>query len=170
MLVAEPALEKGSSFSFPVRPVALYGPIPRTAGFSLPQTEAPLLIRPYLTDMTMSEIHAVMTGGFSTIAGSVMGAYISFGVSARAADPHAPCYRVLTCKNCPGPGDEGRPPAGASWSPSISRMRAECPDSPCPKDTSSSPTFAGLARTLEPCQVESSAMGPLPCVPAQGPE
>ncbi|NWH61171.1 S28A1 protein, partial [Geococcyx californianus] len=46
------------------------------------QTEAPLLIRPYLADMTRSEIHAVMTGGFGTIAGSVMGAYISFGVSA----------------------------------------------------------------------------------------
>uniref|UniRef100_A0A8C5AJZ3 Solute carrier family 28 member 1 n=1 Tax=Gadus morhua TaxID=8049 RepID=A0A8C5AJZ3_GADMO len=46
------------------------------------QTEAPLLIRPYLKDMTESEIHAVMTGGFATIAGSVMGAFISFGVSA----------------------------------------------------------------------------------------
>uniref|UniRef100_A0A8D2JD49 Sodium/nucleoside cotransporter n=1 Tax=Varanus komodoensis TaxID=61221 RepID=A0A8D2JD49_VARKO len=44
-------------------------------------TEAPLLIRPYLLDMTRSEIHAVMTGGFATIAGSVMGVYISFGVS-----------------------------------------------------------------------------------------
>lgn len=44
------------------------------------QTEAPLLIRPYLKDMTKSEIHAVMTGGFATIAGSVMGAFISFGV------------------------------------------------------------------------------------------
>lgn len=91
-------------------PVALCGPILRTAGFSPPpQTEAPLLIRPYLADMTLSEIHAVMTGGFSTIAGSVMGAYISFGVSARELDPHAPCHRVLTCKNCPGLGDEGRP-------------------------------------------------------------
>lgn len=67
-----------------MRSVSLCGSIPRTAGFSLSQTEAPLLIRPYLTDMTLSEIHAVMTGGFSTIAGSVMGAYISFGVSARA--------------------------------------------------------------------------------------
>lgn len=57
------------------------GPVSRTGGFSLLQTEAPLLIRPYLADMTHSEIHAVMTGGFSTIAGSVMGAYISFGVS-----------------------------------------------------------------------------------------
>ncbi|XP_067327575.1 sodium/nucleoside cotransporter 1-like [Anolis sagrei] len=43
-------------------------------------TEAPLLIRPYLKDMTKSEVHAVMTGGFATIAGSVMGAYISFGI------------------------------------------------------------------------------------------
>ncbi|XP_069817883.1 solute carrier family 28 member 3 [Dendropsophus ebraccatus] len=45
------------------------------------QTESPLLIRPYLEDLTKSEIHAVMTAGFATIAGSVLGAYISFGVS-----------------------------------------------------------------------------------------
>ena len=32
--------------------------------------------------MTKSELHAVMTGGFATIAGSVMAAYINFGVSA----------------------------------------------------------------------------------------
>uniref|UniRef100_A0A8C8SLQ0 Sodium/nucleoside cotransporter n=1 Tax=Pelusios castaneus TaxID=367368 RepID=A0A8C8SLQ0_9SAUR len=44
------------------------------------QTEAPLLVLPYLADMTLSEVHAVMTGGFSTIAGSVMGAYMSFGI------------------------------------------------------------------------------------------
>lgn len=64
--------------------MALCGPVSRTTEFSFSQTEAPLLIRPYLADMTRSEIHAVMTGGFSTIAGSVMGAYISFGVSAQA--------------------------------------------------------------------------------------
>ncbi|XP_012583989.1 PREDICTED: sodium/nucleoside cotransporter 2 [Condylura cristata] len=45
-------------------------------------TEAPLLIRPYLADMTLSEIHAVMTGGFATISGTVLGAFISFGVDA----------------------------------------------------------------------------------------
>ncbi|XP_074863286.1 sodium/nucleoside cotransporter 1 [Carettochelys insculpta] len=44
------------------------------------QTEAPLLVLPYLEKMTLSEIHAVMTGGFATIAGSVMGAYMSFGI------------------------------------------------------------------------------------------
>lgn len=41
-----------------------------------------MLIRPFLETMTESELHAVMTGGFATIAGSVLGAYISFGVSA----------------------------------------------------------------------------------------
>uniref|UniRef100_A0A8D0FU41 Solute carrier family 28 member 3 n=1 Tax=Strix occidentalis caurina TaxID=311401 RepID=A0A8D0FU41_STROC len=46
------------------------------------KTESPLLIRPYLPYITKSELHAVMTAGFSTIAGSVLGAYISFGVSA----------------------------------------------------------------------------------------
>ncbi|NXS43493.1 S28A3 protein, partial [Balaeniceps rex] len=44
------------------------------------QTESPLLVRPYLPYITKSELH--MTAGFSTIAGSVLGAYISFGVSA----------------------------------------------------------------------------------------
>ena len=46
------------------------------------QTEAPLLIKPYVATMTRSELHAIMTGGFATIAGGVMAAYISFGVSA----------------------------------------------------------------------------------------
>ncbi len=44
------------------------------------QTEAPLLIRPMINDMTTSELHAVMVGGFATIAGSVMATYILFGV------------------------------------------------------------------------------------------
>ncbi|XP_077004661.1 solute carrier family 28 member 3 isoform X2 [Tamandua tetradactyla] len=46
------------------------------------QTESPLLVRPYLPHVTKSELHAIMTAGFATIAGSVLGAYISFGVSA----------------------------------------------------------------------------------------
>ena len=45
------------------------------------QTEAPLLIKPYVATMTLSELHAVMTGGFATIAGGVLAAYVSFGVS-----------------------------------------------------------------------------------------
>ncbi|XP_047473068.1 solute carrier family 28 member 3-like isoform X3 [Penaeus chinensis] len=50
------------------------------ANIFLGQTEAPLLIKPYLPLMTKSELHAVMTGGFATIAGSVLAAYISFGI------------------------------------------------------------------------------------------
>jgi concentrative nucleoside transporter, CNT family len=46
------------------------------------QTEAPLLIKPYVASMTQSELHAVMTGGFATISGGVLAAYISFGVPA----------------------------------------------------------------------------------------
>ncbi len=46
------------------------------------QTEAPLLVKPYVATMTKSELHAVMTGGFATIAGGVMAAYISFGIPA----------------------------------------------------------------------------------------
>lgn len=40
------------------------------------QTEAPLVIKPYVDKMTMSELNAVMTGGFATVAGGVMAAYV----------------------------------------------------------------------------------------------
>ncbi|MBM4155393.1 MAG: NupC/NupG family nucleoside CNT transporter [Lentisphaerae bacterium] len=40
------------------------------------QTEAPLLIKPYLAKMTRSEMLCVMTGGMATIAGGVMAAYV----------------------------------------------------------------------------------------------
>ena len=42
------------------------------------QTEAPLVVKPYISKMTSSEIHAVMTGGFATVAGGVMAAYVGF--------------------------------------------------------------------------------------------
>jgi len=40
------------------------------------QTEAPLLIRPYVVNMTQSELLCVMTGGMATVAGGVMAAYV----------------------------------------------------------------------------------------------
>lgn len=40
------------------------------------QTEAPLLIKPFLANMTNSEIMAIMTGGMATVAGGVMAAYV----------------------------------------------------------------------------------------------
>jgi CNT family concentrative nucleoside transporter len=42
----------------------------------LGQTEAPLLIKPFIAKMTMSELMTVMTGGFATVAGGVMAAYV----------------------------------------------------------------------------------------------
>jgi CNT family concentrative nucleoside transporter len=40
------------------------------------QTEAPLLVRPFVKGMTESELMAIMTGGFATVAGGVMAAYV----------------------------------------------------------------------------------------------
>ncbi len=42
------------------------------------QTEAPLLVKPFIKGMTKSELHCLMTGGMATIAGSVLGAYVAF--------------------------------------------------------------------------------------------
>jgi len=44
----------------------------------LGQTEAPLLVKPFISKMTNSELQCLMTGGMATIAGSVLGAYVSF--------------------------------------------------------------------------------------------
>ncbi len=46
------------------------------------QTEAPLVIRPYVGQMTLSELNVVMVGGFATIAGGVLAAYVGMGVDA----------------------------------------------------------------------------------------
>lgn len=43
-------------------------------------TDAPLVVRPYLKNMTQSELFAVMTGGCATIAGAVMMGYAQMGV------------------------------------------------------------------------------------------
>src|SRR4029079_11351023 len=47
------------------------------------QTEAPLTIRPYLPEMTQSELMTVMTSGMAHISGGIMAAYIAFGIEAR---------------------------------------------------------------------------------------
>ncbi len=44
------------------------------------QTEAPLLIKPYLADMTSSELFAVMVGGLASVAGAVLVGYFQMGV------------------------------------------------------------------------------------------
>ena len=50
------------------------------ANVFMSQTEAPLLIRPLLKNMTRSEIHAVMTAGFSTVCMAILSAYTAFDI------------------------------------------------------------------------------------------
>jgi concentrative nucleoside transporter, CNT family len=53
------------------------------ASIFMGQTEAPLTIRPFLSRMTRSELMTVMTSGMAHISGSIMVAYIAFGIEAR---------------------------------------------------------------------------------------
>ncbi len=46
------------------------------------QTEAPLVIRPYLAKLTSSETMCLMTGGMATVAGGVLAGYVGFGIDA----------------------------------------------------------------------------------------
>jgi len=49
-----------------------------SANIFVGQTEAPILIRPYISTMTKSELMAIMVGGFATVAGSVMALYVTW--------------------------------------------------------------------------------------------
>ena len=53
-----------------------------SANIFVGQTEAPLLIKPFLDNMTKSELLTIMVGGFATIAGGVLAGYIAMGVPA----------------------------------------------------------------------------------------
>ena len=62
------------------RTMKISGPecLAMSANVFVGQTEAPLLVRPYLDKMSRSEILCLMTGGFATIAGGVFAAYVAF--------------------------------------------------------------------------------------------
>jgi CNT family concentrative nucleoside transporter len=51
-----------------------------TANIFVGQTEAPLIVKPFIATMTRSELFAVMVGGLATVAGSVMAGYVIIGV------------------------------------------------------------------------------------------
>ncbi len=54
-----------------------------TANIFVSQTEAPLVIKPYVARMSNSELFAVMVGGMATVAGSVLAGYVALGVEMR---------------------------------------------------------------------------------------
>jgi len=49
-----------------------------SANIFVGQTEAPIIVRPFIDSMTHSELMAIMTGGFATVAGSVLALYVSW--------------------------------------------------------------------------------------------
>lgn len=54
-----------------------------TANIFVGQTEAPLVVKPYIPNMTRSELFAVMVGGMATVAGLVLAGYVLLGVELR---------------------------------------------------------------------------------------
>jgi CNT family concentrative nucleoside transporter len=69
----------------------------------LGQTEAPLLVRPYIASMTRSELMCLMTGGMATIAGSVFATYVAFlgGEDAEARSQYAMFLLAASVMNAP---------------------------------------------------------------------
>ena len=53
------------------------------ASIFMGQTEAPLTIRPYLPDVTRSELMTIMTSGMAHVSGGIMAAYIAYGIEAK---------------------------------------------------------------------------------------
>ena len=88
------------------------------ASIFMGQTEAPLTVRPFLNKMTQSELMCVMTAGMAHVSGSIMAAYIAFGVEAK----HLLAAVIMTAPgHDPARQDAGardrarrRPPASSS--------------------------------------------------------
>lgn len=75
------------------------------------QTEAPFVIKPFIAKMTSSEIMAIMTGGFATVAGGVLAAYVRFGIDPghllAASVMSAPAALVMAKIMIPGDRNPG---------------------------------------------------------------
>ncbi|MDX2134375.1 MAG: nucleoside transporter C-terminal domain-containing protein [Saprospiraceae bacterium] len=88
------------------RSMGLSGPesLAAAANVFIGQTEAPLLIRPYLAGMSRSELLCLMTGGMATIAGGVFAAYVGF---LGGSDPEKQLYfarHLLSASMMAAPG------------------------------------------------------------------
>lgn len=68
------------AFAWMLKKLGISGPesVSTAANIFLGQTEAPLMIRPFLDKMTRSEMLCIMVGGMANTAGSVLGAYVAF--------------------------------------------------------------------------------------------
>jgi CNT family concentrative nucleoside transporter len=68
------------------------------------QTEAPLIVKPYISKMTRSEMLALMVGGMATIAGSVFAIYMGMlgGSDQESRLLFGKVFTLCLCDECPG--------------------------------------------------------------------
>ncbi len=107
------------------------------ANIFMGQTEAPLVIKPYLARMTRSELLAMMIGGMATIAGGVLAAYVAFGNAAGRTDMAGHLITAslsqrarvaAACENhAAGNASPARPPAARTRRSSATRKMASTP-------------------------------------------
>ncbi len=95
-----------------------------TANIFVGQTEAPLVVRPFISKMTDSELFAVMCGGLASVAGSVLAGYASMGVKMEyliaASFMAAPGGLLFACwYRKPRPRATTRTMPMASWKTSL---------------------------------------------------
>jgi CNT family concentrative nucleoside transporter len=97
------------------------------ANIFLGQTEAPLLVRPYVDGMTRSELNAVMVGGFATVAGSVMAAYVGFLQSIPGIAGHLVTASILSAPASLAIAKVMVPEVGEPATSGTLRLEAESP-------------------------------------------
>ena len=76
------------------RTLGVSGPesLATAANIFVGHTEAPLVVRPYLSKLTPSELMAVSVGGFATVSGGILAAYVEMGIDAG----HLVCASVIS--------------------------------------------------------------------------
>lgn len=76
------------------RTLGVSGPesLATAANIFVGHTEAPLVVRPYLSKLTASELMAVSVGGFATVSGGILAAYVEIGIDAG----HLVCASVIS--------------------------------------------------------------------------
>jgi CNT family concentrative nucleoside transporter len=100
-----------------------------TANVFMGQTEAPLIVKPYVDRMTQSELLALMVGGMAHISGSLMAVYIGMGADAVAilatSVMASPCTLYLAKIMLP---EMGRPETGGAVKAVVERQHANVID------------------------------------------
>ncbi len=92
------------------------------------QTEAPLLVRPFVPDMTRSELMAVMTGGFATVAGGVLAVYVSMLRDIPGIAAHLVTASLMAAPGALAVAKIVVPETGTPKTAGISRVEVDRPD------------------------------------------